>query len=134
MRPLVLPTLLAVALAAGPVNAQNLPGQGNASPQTSNIHNYTLKNQSGQLITKAEAKFSNGETKSVAPASGIQPLQGQSVGEDQRACLIHLDVTLKDSTALTLDHPSDCKLAVITVEEKSITVNSSASLQRPLSN
>ena len=137
MRPPVLPALIAAALVAvplwvGPAAAQNLPGQGGASPQT-NIHNYTLKNQSGQVITKAQASFSNGDAKSVAPASGIQPSQGQSFGEDQRACLIHLDVTLKDGTALTLDHPTDCKLAVLTVGQKSITVNSSASLQRPLS-
>lgn len=126
---------LLATLLAFPAMAQNLPGQGKASPQTTNLRNYTLKNLSGQVISKAQATFSNGDSKSVAPASGIQSLQGQSFGEDQRACLTRIAVTLKDGTALDLDAPSsDCKLAVILVQPKAIVVNSSASLQRPLSN
>ena len=122
-------------LLAAPALAQNLPGQGKERPSTHNIRSYTLKNQSGQVITAAEARFSDGQSKSIAPDSGIQPLQGQSFSEDQKACLTNVTATLKDGTKLALaGTPTDCRLAVVIVEPKSIVVNSSASLNRPLSN
>ncbi len=134
LAPLLAP-VLATCLVASPALAQNLPGQGQDRPSTHNIRNYTLKNLSGQVITAAEARFANGQSKSVAPDSGIQPQEGQSFGEDQKACLTAVTATLKDGTRLALaDKPNDCELSVIIVEPKSIVVNSSASLNRPLSN
>lgn len=121
-------------LLAAPALAQNLPDQGKGRPSTHDIRNYTLKNKSGQVITAAEARFSNGQSKSIAPDSGIEPEEGQSFGEDQKACLTHVTATLKDGTKLTLAGLSDCKLSVVIVEPKSIVLNSSASLNPPMSN
>ena len=121
-------------LLAAPAWGQNLPGQGQDRPSTHNIRSYTLKNQSGQVITAAEARFSDGQSKSIAPDSGIQPQEGQSFSEDQKACLTNVTATLKDGTKLALaGTPTDCRLAIVIVQPKAIVVNSSASLNRPLS-
>lgn len=127
--------LVAACLLAAPALAQNLPGQGNERPSTHNIRNYTMTNQSGQVITAAEARFSDGQSKSIAPATGIEPLEGQSFSADQKACLTDVTATLKDGTRLALaPAPIDCRLTIVLVEPKSIVVNSSAGFSRPMSN
>jgi len=118
-RPLL---VLGLALLAAPALAQQFPAAPLRTPGEP-MRAFSLTNRSGQVITSAQARMSDGKQR-VLTYAPIQRDQAREIVVPRRECLNAMIVHLNNGQTLHADHMNDCDAARIIVGRAGIGVAS----------
>jgi len=119
-RTLLLPCL---TLAAVPAFAQQFPAAPLRSPGEQ-MRSFLLRNESGQLVTSAQAHMTDGKNR-VLTYAPVQPNQAREIVVPREECLDSVAVQLNNGRMLRVDHMNDCKGTQILVGEAGLGVQTS---------
>lgn len=114
--------LLLLTLAAVPALAQQFPAAPLRSPGEQ-MRSFSLKNESGQVVTSAQAHMTDGKNRVLTYAS-LQPNQAREIVVPRRECLDSLAVQLNNGRTLRAGHLNDCNATQIVVGEAGLGVQS----------
>jgi len=118
-RPLL---LLGLVLVSAPALAQQFPAAPLRSPGEQ-MRSFSLTNQSGQVITSAQAQMTDGK-KRVLTYAPIQRNQAREIVVPRQECLDQVVVHLNNGQTLHADHMNDCKATKIVVGQAGIGMQS----------
>ncbi|HUB13996.1 MAG TPA: hypothetical protein VMB34_18750 [Acetobacteraceae bacterium] len=108
-------------LAGGSALAQQLPAAPLGSPGQQ-MRSLSLTNQSGQVITSAEAQMTDGR-KRVLTYAPIERNQARAIVVPRQECLDSVEVHLNNGQTLRASHLHDCKATKIVVGTAGIRLN-----------
>lgn len=111
-----------MVLLAGPALAQQFP----AAPLRSKgeqMRSFSMKNQSGQVITSAEAHMTDGKTR-VLTYAPVQPNEAREIVVPRQECLAGLTVHLNNGKILHATKLNDCKSTKVFVGAQGIGIGS----------
>ena len=114
--------VLCLAMAVYPAFAQQRP----AAPLTPNgeqMRAFSLRNQSHQPITSAEAHMTDGKDR-VLTYAPVQPNQARQIVVPRQECVDSVTVHLNIGKTLHADHLQDCRATQIMVGDAGIGVQS----------
>ena len=80
------------------------------------MRSFSLKNESGQVLTSAQAHMTDGKNRVLTYAS-VQPNQAREIVVPRQECLDSLVVQLNNGRTLRAGHLNDCKATQIVVGE-----------------
>jgi hypothetical protein len=110
-----------------PALAQQFPAAPLRS-QGEQMRSFSLKNESGQVITSAQAHMTNGKNR-VLTYEPVQPNQAREIVVPRNECLDSLTIHLNDGRTFHADHMNDCKETKILVGNRGIGLASNVNPQ-----
>lgn len=109
-------------LSAVPALAQQHPAAP-LTPSAAQMRSFSMKNQSGEVITSAEARMTDGKTR-VLTYAPVQPNEAREIVVPRQECLAALTVHLNNGKTLRAGHLRDCKETKIFVGAHGIGIGS----------
>jgi hypothetical protein len=116
--------LVCFTLVSAPALAQQHPAAPLRSPGEQ-MRSFSLTNRSGDVITAAEAKMTDGKRR-VLTYAPVQPNQAREIVVPRQECLASLTVRLNNGRTLRAAHLDDCKATQIVVGTQGIGIGSNA--------
>ncbi|MGA3401928.1 MAG: hypothetical protein ABSC95_22160 [Acetobacteraceae bacterium] len=110
--------LVCLVLTAGPALAQQFPTAPLRSPKEQ-MRSFSLKNESGQVVTSAQAHMTDGKNRVLSYAP-VQPNQARKIVVPRQECLDSMMVSLNNGRTLRADHMNDCTATQIVVGDTGI--------------
>ena len=111
---------LLLLTSSAPALAQPMP----PGPAPAQSRAFSLKNMTGQVITSAQARTTDGNTR-VLSHEPLQPNESRQIIVPRNACLDSVIVHLNDGRTLKAENMDDCRSNQLVVGEQGINVLSS---------
>ena len=102
-----------------------------ATPGSSNIRNFTLRNTAANTITAARVRLSDDSTRDLTEAGPITRSHNQTFAAPGKACLADIHVQFEGGRSLDATGINDCTAQTIVVEDGRIMAQGSPTAGPP---
>ena len=102
-----------------------------ATPGSSNIRNFTLRNTAANAIIAAQVRLSDDSTRNLTEAGPITKSHNQTFAAPGKACLAEIHVQFEGGRSLDATGINDCTAQTIVVEDGRIMAQGSPTAGPP---